>query len=305
MQYTSTQSKIDKVNKLRVIFPCPLGPVSSPGHFCGWREFCQIPLWAWFAVGTKSWASFQYLNLSLCYQQGLDIWNQEFQLDGIQDYLDHVWLEFVNKPDLCTILTLLSWLACSSCHSSWISATRHPVSLKYQLSQLISVVISGWSSSRRSFSTSSLCTSKCRLSSWVPNLPSGSSRLELSGLPLAVRSRGMVPRPAFKCPNHSETYPRQCVSIKLNSYSRTPEMRDHSYAVHVHTSCKHQSPFYSAICKKHEIKLMLPSAIKSLRPSFYLYISWAIKNWTFWKQSCRDAYMLGNVGLLCSAYLIE
>ena len=89
-----------------------------------------------------------YLNLSLCYQQGLDLQNQEFQLDGILDYLDHVWV--VNKPDLCTILTSLSWLVCGNCHSSWISATRHPVSLQYQLSQLISAVISGHSSRRQS-----------------------------------------------------------------------------------------------------------------------------------------------------------
>ena len=34
---------------------------------------------------------------------------------------------------------------------------------------------------------------------------------ELSGLPLAMRSHGMVPRPAPKCPNHSVTYPWQCL----------------------------------------------------------------------------------------------
>ena len=63
MQYTCTQSKVQYEIHL-----------SELGL---WLELNQL-------------AAFMYLNLSLCYQQGLDLQNQEFQLDGILDYLDHV-----------------------------------------------------------------------------------------------------------------------------------------------------------------------------------------------------------------------
>ena len=156
--------------------------------------------------------------------------------------------------------------------------TRHPVSLQYQLSQLISAVISGCYSSRGSFLTSSLCTSKCRLSSWVPNLPSGSSWLRAVRLTFGCEESWYGSQTS---PQITKLLIHGNVPIKLSSSYSQIEMWE---TIAMQYTCTHHVNIknlfiQTAISMKHEIKLMLTCVIKSLSSLlFTFYISWAIKN---------------------------